>query len=65
MKKKYWADVSVGFDFYTEEIEAESKEEAESIAYDIAKSLVEPHNPKLRVRTVGVIGCDEVKEEKK
>ena len=60
MKKKYWADVSVGFDFYTEEIEAESKEEATSIAYDIAKSLIEPHNPKLHVRTVRVMCCDEM-----
>ena len=27
---KYWASVSVQFDYYTEDIEAESKEEAEN-----------------------------------
>lgn len=60
---KYWASVRVQFDYYTEEIEAESKEEAESKAYDEAKELMQIHDKKLRPFGVSVIAVGEEKEE--
>ena len=60
---KYWASVSVQFDYYTEDIEAESKEEAESKAYDEAKELMQIHDEKLRPFGVSVIAVGEEKEE--
>ena len=60
---KYWASVSVQFDYYTEDIEAESKEEAESKAYDEAKALMNVHDPKLRPFGVRVVAVGEEKEE--
>lgn len=60
---KYWASVSVQFDYYTEDIEAESKEEAESKAYDEAKELMQIHDEKLRPFGVSVIAVREEKEE--
>lgn len=59
---KYWASVSVQFDYYTE-IEAESKEEAESKAYDEAKALMNVHDENLRPFGVRVIAVGEEKEE--
>lgn len=60
---KYWASVSLQFDYYTDDIEAESKEEAESKAYDEAKALMSIHDPKLRPFGVRVIAVGEEKEE--
>lgn len=60
---KYWASVSANFDFYTEEIEAENKEEAKSLAYDIVKKLMSTHDPQLRPFGISVIAVGE-KESK-
>lgn len=60
---KYWASVKANFDYYTEEIEADSLEEAKSKAYDEVKELMQTHDPKLRPFGVSVIAVGEEKEQ--
>ena len=59
---KYWASVSANFDYYTEDIEATSAEEAESKAYDIVKELMQVHDPKLRPFSIRVTAVGEKNE---
>ena len=54
---KYWANVTVNFDYYTEEIEADSLEEAKSKAYDEAKKLMQIHDSKLRPFGISVLAA--------
>lgn len=60
-KTKFWATVSVHFDYYTE-IEADTLEEAESKAYDEAKELMGTHDPKLRPFGIRVVAVGKVNE---
>ena len=60
---KYWASVSINYEFYTEEIEADSAEDAKDKAYDIAKSLMTPCNPKLRPFGIGITAVGKMDTE--
>lgn len=51
---KWSADVHTGFDFHIEDIEADSLEEAKSIAYDLAKTTMDIHDPRVRPFTISV-----------
>lgn len=61
-KKKYWASVKANFDYYTEEIEAETLEEAKSKVYDIVKEKMAIHDKDLRPFGVSVIAVGKVEE---
>jgi len=60
---KYWASVRANFDYYTEEIEAETLEEAKSKAYDEVKELMQTHDPKLRPFGISVIAAGKTNDK--
>ena len=60
---KYWASVSVNYEYYTEDINAETAEEAKDKAYDIAKKLMTPCNPQLRPFGINVVAVGQISNE--
>ena len=61
---KYWASVSASYEFYTEEIEAISAEEAQDKAYDMVKELMTPCNAQLRPFGIHVAAVGRVEGQK-
>ena len=59
---KFWASVSANFEYYTEEIEAESAEDAKSKAYDEVKELMQIYDPRLRPFSIRVMAVGESNE---